>query len=587
MQTVALLVLLGNIIHTLQYASFIETSTTFNHMIVHPKTGIVYIGAVNYLFQLTSDLKLLCKAETGPVSDSPKCLPPIIPKECPDAQFMNNTNKILALVDHRSELITCGSVLQGICEKRSLESVDNITFRTENPVDSQYVAANDPKVTTVALVEIANGKAVLFVGRGHTNRALGGVPPITVRHLDGSSNNIFSNEDMGKLVVGSFSEYNNHFVKIFTYDGHIFFLFFRRDLRSKMEYKTYVSRLCINDLHFYSYVEVPLSCTSEEGVNFNLAQSAHLSVDSNEAVLIVTMTVGQASTPVPTQESALCMYYMKMINERIEWARSLCYKQEGKNENELSYIEYEVKSYCQKLPEDSTVKFPCGDEHTPSPIATKEAVSASPALCLPTQLSAVITTTEGNHTVAFLGDISGFLYKVYLKSWTEGEVYSKILVAESSAVNADLYLDAGKDYLYVMTYSEVKKIPVSECFQYGDCASCLQNRDPYCGWCVLEGRCSRKPECSGSEKEFHWLWSYSEGIQCLTVQTVLPANQSRTVVKKVMLTLNHLPSLAEDEHFNCSFGQFKTNAAVMGTATVICESPPINDLPPNELHKGE
>lgn len=35
---------------------------------------------------------------------------------------------------------------------------------------------------------------------------------------------------------------------------------------------------------------------------------------------------------------------------------------------------------------------------------------------------------------------------------------------------------------------QVFRLPVQECLSYVACAQCLRSQDPYCGWCVVEGR---------------------------------------------------------------------------------------------------
>lgn len=35
---------------------------------------------------------------------------------------------------------------------------------------------------------------------------------------------------------------------------------------------------------------------------------------------------------------------------------------------------------------------------------------------------------------------------------------------------------------------QVYRLPVQDCLKYSDCEKCIQAGDPYCGWCVREGR---------------------------------------------------------------------------------------------------
>lgn len=263
------------------YPTFSSNDTEFQHLVLHPdpSMGTVYLGARDRLFQLDGSQGLHLEQEetTGPVSDSKDCLPPVTDLNCPQARKTSNHNKLLLVDPKALELITCGSIHQGTCQKRSLSSIKKIIFSTERPVDTQYVAANDPMVSTVGLVAEINGgeKTVMYVGRGYTASH----PPISTRHL--SSEPIFSYEETAKLAVtGRLSEYDHNFVMAFTRHTNVYFLFYRRDIKSPLrEYRTYAARMCLNDTSYYSYVEVPLVCRSPSpsARTYNLLQAAQVS----------------------------------------------------------------------------------------------------------------------------------------------------------------------------------------------------------------------------------------------------------------------------------------------------------------------
>lgn len=71
----------------------------FNHLVVDKNTGRVYIGAVNYLYQLTPDLEKVIEERTGPELDSDECSV----LECTVAvnkKLTDNVNKALVIGEY-------------------------------------------------------------------------------------------------------------------------------------------------------------------------------------------------------------------------------------------------------------------------------------------------------------------------------------------------------------------------------------------------------------------------------------------------------------------------------------------------------
>uniref|UniRef100_A0A8C7CMG3 Plexin-B1 n=1 Tax=Oncorhynchus kisutch TaxID=8019 RepID=A0A8C7CMG3_ONCKI len=545
------------------YPTFTRTDALFEHLALHPDpaVGRIYVGARDHLFQLDRNLTAELQDNTGPVTDSRECLPPVTESNCPQARRTSNHNKLLLVDPYAMELITCGSVNQGICQKRSLDSVGTVLFSAERPVDTQYVAANHPNVSTVGLVVRSrpDRQPVLFVGRGYTSSH----PPISTRNL--AQEPVFSYEETAKLAVaGRLSEYDHHFVASFAHRQHVYFLFYRRDIKSQSrEYRTYVSRVCLDDQAYYSYVEVPLACRSAAGKSYNLLQAVRLGLPPKQN---------------GGDDSALCMFNLDDLDQRINSTRDLCYTQFGRDEGggEAAYIEYEVKSNCNTLD-----AYPCGSDHTPSPMASRVPVETEPILDSPSaRLTAVAVSVRVGHTIAFLGDSKGNLRKVFLGPNGEVEEYAVVSIQANAAISSDLVLDQSEEHLFIMTSTMLQKRPVAECHDHLDCQACLSAHDPYCGWCVLEGRCGQQSQCSHRAQAGQWLWSFDMEQQCLTIQSLSPSNISREEKRRVRIALSvpGLPILEEDNSYACYFHDTESPATVTDTG-VTCLSPDPNRVP--------
>ncbi|CAJ1055263.1 plexin-B1 isoform X1 [Xyrichtys novacula] len=574
--------------HGRSYPRFTRNDTEFQHLVLHPdpSLGTVYLGARDHLFQLdgSDGLRLEQEERTGPVSDSKECLPPVNEFNCPQARRTSNHNKLLLVDPKALELITCGSIHQGTCQKRSLASIKKLLFATERPVDTQYVAANDPAVSTVGLVVGLRGgeRTVMYVGRGYTASH----PPISTRHL--SSEPVFSYEETAKLAVaGRLSEYDHHFVKAFTRRSYVYFLFYRRDIKStSREYRTYAARVCLDDTSYYSYVEVPLVCRSPSSPSktFNLLQAAQvgqgLDQDGEDLLGVFSTRMGSANNN-PLDASALCVYPLDELDRHIDSTRDLCYTQDGQMEGrEVAYIEYEVKSSCANLPMNTLKAYPCGSDHTPSPMASRAPLEAKAVWqTSAARLTAVAVSVRDGHSIAFLGDSKGTLHKVYLGQEGRVEVYANMTIQPNLPINSDLLLDQSGANIYIMTKTIVEKRPVAECGDHMDCQSCLSAKDPYCGWCVLEGRCGQRWECQRGSEQGQWLWSFNQTQQCLSIQHLSLYNISRGEETDISVSVEGLPSLGKGEAYSCFFQDTETPAFLTNTG-VVCSTPVASRVPP-------
>ncbi|XP_053705900.1 plexin-B1-like isoform X1 [Synchiropus splendidus] len=572
------------------YPRFTRNDTHFQHLVLHPdpRVGTVYVGARDHLFQLDGldALRLEQEETTGPLRDSKDCLPPVTESNCPHARKTSNHNKLLLVDPKALELITCGSVHQGTCQKRSLASIKKVLFSKERPVDTQHVAANDPAVSTVGLVVAPHGgeRTVMYVGRGYTSSH----PPISTRHL--SSEPMFSYDETAKLAVaGRLAEYNHHFVMAFKRRSYVYFLFYRRDIKSiSREYRTYVARVCLDDQSYYSYVEVPLVCHSDfnPSTNYNLLQAAQVGRggELEGEDLLGVFSTRSSSTNNNLDGSALCAFPLDNIDKHMDSTRDLCYTKDGLMEGrEVAYIEYEVKSSCATLPPNTLKAYPCGSDHTPSPMASKIPVVAKAVWqTTTTHLTAVAVSVRDGHSIIFLGDSRGTLHKVYLGKDGRMEVYANVSIEANSPINSDLLLDQTGTHIYIMTKNAVEKRPVAECGDHMDCQTCLLAKDPYCGWCVLEGRCGQRWECQRGALRGQWLWSFNQTQQCLSIQQLSLYNISRGEKADITVSVEGLPSIAEGEAYSCFFQDTET-PAVLTDSGVKCSTPDAGSLPPISL----
>lgn len=167
------------------YAFFEETNTDlyFSHLTVNTFTGQVYVGGVNRIYQLSTQLALDAVAIMGPKEDSADCPGT---RNCPNVvkKSTDYYNKVLVVDYAQSRLISCGSLFQGVCSVHKLDNVTNY-----NTPANESVVANNSTASTVAFIAPGPQKSpkhVLYVGVSYTANGpyRSDVPAVSSRSLD-------------------------------------------------------------------------------------------------------------------------------------------------------------------------------------------------------------------------------------------------------------------------------------------------------------------------------------------------------------------------------------------------------------------
>ncbi|CAL8260986.1 unnamed protein product [Merluccius merluccius] len=578
------------------------TEVPINNVVQDPASGRIYLGAVNNIFQLGPTLKPEARADTGPKEDSRSCIPP--PSACQGTRLMPNPNKLLLVNPANGSLIVCGSRYKGLCSLLNLTNVDQELYYSDGKGERTYVASIEDNVNVVGVMATYHLKSradaafsVFLVGKGYGSQD--STKLISTRILEDWGDWVVfeSIVEASAVQTAPFNPKHQHdFRHAFKEDGFVYFLFSRTLDGTDTKNLTYVSRLCESDNNYYSHTELLLNCGP--GNRYSKVQAAYVAAPGKELALSLTKsgeygTVNSmkkvlfmvASTPDDDAgaESALCMYPLDAINVGLVDIITACYFDLGEIGGKPAVdIPYSSKTneFCKTtIAKDTLETNKCGADFLPSPLASK------PEFALKGQyvevrrglLTAVAIAIENDHTIAFLGNDQGEVYKAHLSA--EPEVFGKSPGdTAGQRVNRNLFFDSHQDHLYITTEKKITRVPVQTCYLKTDCQSCVALRDPYCGWCVLEGRCTRRSECRRAEEKNGWLWS--PGQQCVKILSFSPPNLSCHKTQQVEINIPSLPTITASDHLLCVFPDFRSEGAMSESGQVICDLPDPRHIPP-------
>uniref|UniRef100_A0A665UU56 Plexin-B2-like n=1 Tax=Echeneis naucrates TaxID=173247 RepID=A0A665UU56_ECHNA len=468
-----------------QTAEFLS-DTLINNVVVHPRTGRLYIGAVNALYQLNPDLKVESHTETGPKRDNRQCTPPVT-EACEEARDTDNHNKLLLVHEAKDVLVVCGSVFRGICSLRNLSNVEQLLYFSDTKGEKSYVASAEEGVSVVGVMSYftkdKDNFTVFVVSRYNT-------------HRDCFASAVQANP--------FFLRYLHDFRFAFKDGGFMYFLFSRTLGVQDTKNFTFISRMCEDDQGYYSYTELQLNCSATNKYNKAQVMMMHRSA----AGWAVRSFIKRAAASFLLLFSGA--YPLRSVNKRLVEIIGACYSNNGiMNGKPAVYSPYSSKS--EEL---------CSTEFLPSPMASKAefALTSEASLVRKGHMTAVAVAVEMGHAVAFLGTAAGEVTALF---------HSFILRPKRSMENRKQFKNGDVLPLtstHAVVSAQITKVPVQACHLKTDCHACVSMKDPYCGWCVLEGKCTRKQECSRSTEENAWLWSPNQ--QCVQIQAFDPPNLS-------------------------------------------------------------
>ncbi|KPP79975.1 plexin-A1-like [Scleropages formosus] len=363
MGSLVLLLLQGVLVsaHTMPapFKTFSPLEGGLTHLVIHNKTGELYVGAVNWIYKLSSDLTKLRSHVTGPVVDNEKCYPPPSVQSCPhELAQTNNVNKLL-LVDYaQNRLIACGSTSQGICQFLRLDDL----FKLGEPhhrKEHYLSSVNESGTMSGVIIEgidSPNGK--LFVGTPIDGKSEY-FPTLSSRKLMANEENadmfsfVYQDEFVSSQLkipsdtLSKFPAFDIYYIYGFSSEQFVYYLTLQLDTQltspdasGEQFFTSKIVRLCVDDPKFYSYVEFPIGCT-KDGVEYRLIQDAYLArpgrqlarslgISEREDILFTVFSQGQKNRAKPPKESALCLFTLRRIKEKIKERIQSCYKGEGK-----------------------------------------------------------------------------------------------------------------------------------------------------------------------------------------------------------------------------------------------------------------
>lgn len=310
-------------------------SEQLHNIVFDPHTNSLYVGGINTLYWLSSDLKLMDSLELGPLNDHVNCSVNLQDDCTHNREPMPAVNQALTIDAKNRVLIVCSVLYHGSCQ-----TIDMRHFVPQNYF-YKPVVSNDPSGSTVMLVGSGvEAGGVLYVGTSFSNIGQFGlqsyrnsVALISVRNLfslDLSWRSSTASSSIS-LLERFRSSFPVDFAGAFEHEHYIyFFVNHPNSLLSPGQKSSYVMRICKNDTKLQSFIEVPIECKiggmiyhyMRDVTNSSLGKRFSGNSTENSGAVYGAFSVDNDGR---SKESAVCVFSMDEIEKKFLETVQSCY----------------------------------------------------------------------------------------------------------------------------------------------------------------------------------------------------------------------------------------------------------------------
>lgn len=233
---------------------------------------------------------------------------------------VNHTNLNNIVIDSESDSVILCSGEVGKCDIRSLKDMKNVLSSNPNHLVTSF---SDLK----SVILLSSKYKRLFIANNFNadeNLSDYSVPVLSSRRSDKLFiSHIDSTGSSAKYIRNNYlpPSFFVMFLYAFTEQKYVYFIS-RQPNSQNSAVTSKISRLCLDDLYFRSYIEIQIDCVADSSTQYSLAQSAHY--DTNSEELFVSFMRGTS-----LDSSAVCSFNLRDINKMMDNTVRDCYQGNG------------------------------------------------------------------------------------------------------------------------------------------------------------------------------------------------------------------------------------------------------------------
>ena len=291
----------------------------------------LFVGEVNVIYKLSDNLQQDAAVMLGPHRDIVGCADTSsLSLDCTLADEPSDSDSQALVLDTDSEvLIACGTLYYGSCAK-----INVADFSTAEYVYHPVVPNDGRKSVTVVIAPGFTGSNVLYVGAAYSTRGdvTQKVGLFSVRDLQTFElASVETSSSSSVHILPAFQEsFRMHFIRAFHFNNHVYFFFRRPSSLGSGEITSHVLRICTEDRHMRSIVELRLECSANSVIypylrDMTLADFGPPEQMQGGATMVGVFT----GTAEDAGSSAVCFYRMADVELGFQTVIQNCFNGHG------------------------------------------------------------------------------------------------------------------------------------------------------------------------------------------------------------------------------------------------------------------